>query len=385
MQTYLYDIYGQNVAGKSRKDLSNLLSRESEQYNYALLIKDRLSLSKQGGISVPDALIDSLAAKSFIYVQQLIDNQYFLMVYANDAIVWAGKLAENEIVGMLQLHLQANPKTKLFTYNYKIPAGLAHNKIFELQQDPLEKINLENYRLRQIFEIKHNLNKNVKFASTFSVILIIGLVIGGLYLSHVASERTAMLAREKAAALDVWKDYRQEFSEPRAYVSIKDVVNKLHQISTIQNFAVKDFKCYDSSLEVDLAVFGGSVVDLGKWAVKNQYHLRIVGNDYKLSKSLDIQAQELPFTIMAADEVLAHVIDAVGILGQDVSVEVGDVMQNDHYQEINLSLNLQNQPIDFIQNLFKILQKYPVELVGIEGDYALNNFSGKVKLKIIGE
>ncbi|MGD9152886.1 MAG: hypothetical protein PVG30_04415 [Gammaproteobacteria bacterium] len=385
MQTYLYDIYSQNVAGKSRKELSDLLSRESEQYNYALLIKDRLSLSKQDGISIPDALIDSIAAKSFIYVQQLAEHQYFLMVYANDAIIWVGRLAKDEIVGMLQLHLQTNPKTKLFIYNYRISADFTHKKIIEFKQDPLNKVNLEDYRLKQIFEVKHNLNKNIKFASAFLIVLVIGLIIGGLFLSHTAKERSAIAACEKAAAMDVWKNYRQEFNQPRAYVSIKDIVNKLQQISTIQNFAVKDFKCDGSNLQVNLSAFGGSVVDLEKWAVKNQYNLRIVSNTYKLSKSLDIQSQKSPFTIMAADDVLAHVIDAAGVLGKDVAVEVGDVAQSNNYKEINLSMNLQNQPVNFIQNLFKILQKYPVELVSIAGDYALNNFSGEVKLKIIGE
>lgn len=385
MQKYLLDIYSQSIAGQNRKQLSYLLSRESEQYNYALLMKDRLTLSKHDGISVPDALIDSIAVKSFIYVQQIASGKYFLMVYANEAIIWAGRLPEDEVAGMLQLHLQSNPKIRLFAYDYQIPQDFSHKKIIVLKKNPLSKVDLKQYRVKQIFEVKHNLNKNVIFASTSVIILLIVIMTGGLFLSHFEKMHASLLAREKAANVDVWSSYRQAMQMPQANVVIKNIIMQLHKISGVQNFAIKNFKYDGQIFQADLAAFGGSVAGLQQWAENNQFEMNIVADTYQLSTSFDVVTPNNTLTIMPANKVLAQTIDAVNLLGFDVAINVGEITQNKNYQIIDLDITLQNQPVSFVQGLFDALKVYPIKLVSMNGYYTLNNFSGEIKLNIIGE
>lgn len=385
MQKYLLDTYNQSVAGQSRKQISDLLSRESEQYNYALLMKDRLTLSKHDGISVPDALIDSIAVKSFIYVQQIAPSKYFLMVYTNEAIIWAGRLPETEVVGMLQLHLQTHPKIKLFAYNYQLPCDFSHKKIIVLKKNPLGKVDLKQYRVKQIFEVKHSLNKNVIFASTSVVVLIIVLVVAGLFLSHLEKMRLYLQARTRAANVDVWSSYRQAVGAPQANVTMKNLITQLHKISSVQNFAIKNFKYDGQIFQADLAAFGGSVTGLQQWAVDNQFDMSIVNDTYQLSESIDVVAPSKSFTIMPANKVLAATIDAVNLLGADVAISVGEITQNKNYQTIDLDITLQNQPVSFVQSLFDVLKVYPIKLVSMNGYYTLNSFSGEIKLNIIGE
>lgn len=402
MINYVYDIYYRLLPDLKPSTLLTVLGDEQGRYQYAFVNQENNSVSfaKSPGISYLDLLLKSINEERFVYSEKIADNSYYLLVVFSGEVLWADLQDQNSLIGMISLYAHREVGVAVFLLNCSeimefVIEGIEKHKakLKVLQDFPFTTAAANKFALRKLDRVKQELS-SVKRKKYLHYLLFFLVVIGGSYFYRIHSiERKAEKLAQKSFELlqkhEDWQIYKSILKKPSPYDQLRNVFRTVeiliftHPDTNLQNIIYKN-----NSLQAFLN--GNSVpnfVEIKEWAKGNGYNFQSTNsNQIILTKGLFTKtSREYSGTIMSIDSVYYRLIDLTRILGGSCQIQKGTTREYNSFRALGVTFSFQAVPAELVENFFSLLRVYPLELISLQGNLSLGEFSGEIIFHIVGD
>lgn len=336
-----------------------------------------------------DLMIDQINRQfeDSIAVIQLDDSSYYVLVIKDKCVLTSDIFNKDRADSKVRLYtIDKTFKPTLYSYGYEFK-GLEENRIEIIKSSPFhQKISKKYY-----FDKKTVLAKKTKrpiVIGTVTAVAVISLIIATkVTLNHQAQVKQQAIARSQKIVIDQWKNYRQTVFQVTPSQILPSVFNDIQTITETPGVVVSSINCNGKSLSINLINEGNSEQLIDHQLEQMGYKTNVTGMLFEINKPLSVNPNSTYFEdhIVSTHQSKTELLDYLAAIGGPVTVKQDPTVVKNNYSTTKLTLTFDNASYDFVINLFKAINNYPITFNTLSGRTVLTGFSGDISINLIGD